>query len=124
MTLILQILATIWSNPWGRTLLIGSGLFLFGLAKGWSLASVGKDAAINKAITRCNAEWQQTLAKADQEHEADLAKAIEEANAIVTNPNGGRADIIRMCGDKSTAEDCREGELYRMQGVPKAKVQH
>lgn len=132
--LVLNVLATIWSNPWGRTLLIGIGIATFSFAKGFNVEramknreiaalKVAHERVLKEAIAARDSEWQQKLTKANEEHDAILAESIQAAAAI-TGTNGGRDDLIKLCGSAtSDGADCREGYVYRMRGVQKDKVE-
>lgn len=120
MTLILNVLAVFWANPWGRTLLIGTGLFLWGVTKGWGWAAAGRDAAIQRAMSARDTYWQQQISKANRDHEAELSKAIEAAKAV-PDITGGRDELIRLCSDPATNTDCRSKDVY---GVPRVPPDH
>lgn len=115
MLMLTSVLSAIWGNQIGRTVLIGAGLFLFGVSKGWGWASNSRDAAIQHAISTRDAYWQETINKANAEHDTELQNAIAAANAII--PVSTNDDLKRLCADPTGGADCRDKKGYRVQGV-------
>lgn len=120
-------LGFLWSRPWGRAALFSLSFFIFGLYQGISFMSNRMDALkkihvveMKRALDNRDSEWQAKLSKANDDHEAELTKAIEAGNmspSAATN-----ADLERLCRDSATATDCRSAKGNRVQGVQKPHV--
>lgn len=101
MSLIFSILSVIWGHPWGRAVIIGSGLFIFGVVKGWGWAEAGRDAAIHRAVTARDTHWGQTIKRANDEHDREMQKALEASQRVVAVPTIP-AERVRLCaGDNN-----------------------
>jgi hypothetical protein len=81
-------------------------VFLWGVWKGWGWAIDGREAAIQRALAARDTYWQQTIDKANMDHENELREAIKEARAVA--PIRNNAELIRMCRDATGGTDCRE----------------
>jgi hypothetical protein len=121
MLMLTSVLSAIWGNQIGRTVLIGTGLFVFGVFKGWGWAADGRDAAIQHAISTRDAYWQETINKANTEHDTALQNAIAAANAIV--PASTNDDLKRLCADTTGGADCRDQKSNRVQGVQPSNME-
>lgn len=109
----LSILGSIWSNPWGRTIIIGIGIFMFGVIKGWGWAHAGREAAIKRAIVNRDNYWQEEITKANDEHERAMQDAIRAAENI--RPVRTDDELKRLCADPTGGANCREKNSIRMQ---------
>lgn len=113
---VLSVMTRIWTSPWGRTITIGIMIFMFGVVKGWGWAAAGRDAAIERAILARDAYWQQTIQKANDEHEKEIRKAIEASQQVPAART--RDELDRLCRDPEGGADCRDADRIRLQGVP------
>lgn len=121
MTLLFEVLSAIWSNNIARIAVIGCGLFIWGVFKGWAWASADNDAAIREAITARDVYWQEMINKANTEHDQELKNAIAAANAIV--PARTNDDLRRLCADPARGADCRDKKSNGVQGVQSPDVE-
>ena len=112
MTLLLQVVSMVWSNNIARIAVIGCGLFIWGVFKGWAWASADNDAAIREAIAARDVYWQETINKANSDHDKELNAAIAAASAAITITTND--ELRRVCSDPTRGADCRDNKGNRM----------
>lgn len=122
MAIIFSVLGAVWSSSIGRTVLIGGGLFLWGVWKGWALAAAGRDAAVQRAMASRDVYWQQVISQANKDHEDEMREAIKVAKSVTVVRSS--AELILLCTDPATNANCRDQALYRMPSIQDHHMEH
>ena len=113
LTAVLSILSAIWGSPWGRTIIIGIGIFMFGVTKGWGWARTGVDAKIQRAITSRDDYWRTKIAESNKAHERAMRDAIKSAETV--RPADTPDELRSLCADPARGANCREKDSVGMQ---------
>ena len=109
----------LWGTEIGRTVIIGFGLFVVGWALGFNHEHSVKIAAVEVATKARDAEWSQTIAKANQAAEQRIQEALNAARNVPPTPPAG-ASLIELCRQSSS---CRGAFVKRLVvQAPKSNV--
>jgi hypothetical protein len=107
LSIALSLLSSLWGSSAGRIILIGGGLFVFGLIKGWGWASE----STADVIRARDMEWQQKIERANRDAENDTNARVQaaiEAAAAIVSVGPDRSDVERLC---RSDKNCRADEL-------------
>ena len=102
-SLVWSFLSAAWGTEIGRTIIIGVGAFVGGWILAFNHEYSVKVAAVEVATKARDAEWSQTIAKANKAAEQRIQEALNAARNVSPTPaNPTGSTLIKLCRESSS----------------------
>ena len=95
-SLVWSFLSAAWGTEIGRTIIIGVGAFIGGWILAFNHEHSVKVAAVEAATKSRDAEWSQTIAKANEASEARIREALDAASKVPSTP-ATPGELAKLC---------------------------
>ena len=120
-SLVWSFLSAAWGTEMGRTIIIGVGAFVGGWILAFNHEYSVKVAAVEVATKARDAEWSQTIAKANEASESRIREALAAASKVPSAP-ANPGDLAKLCAADSA---CRSAVSPRRKlSVASRVVEH